>query len=84
MVKLMVWGLAYNTDDIKTCFTLPVKLLHIKSAALPKSFRFLVVTNASAATQKFEIRQLTSIIESIPFLDAIISISVFDDRSYDV
>ena len=36
MIYLMIRGLAYNTNDIKTCFALPVKLLHIEICGTPQ------------------------------------------------
>jgi hypothetical protein len=34
MRKAVIWWLAYNTDDIKTRFPLPIKLLYIKISGM--------------------------------------------------
>lgn len=40
MRKAVIWWLAYNTDDIKTRFPLPIKLLYIKISGTSQKLAF--------------------------------------------
>lgn len=40
MYKAVIWWLAYNTDDIKTRFPLPIKLLHTKISGTSQKLVF--------------------------------------------
>jgi hypothetical protein len=45
--KAVIWWLPYNTNDIKTRFPLPIKLLHIKICGTSQKLAFFGVTNVS-------------------------------------
>ena len=40
MRKAVIWWLAYNNDDIKTHFPLPIKLLYIKISGTNQKLAF--------------------------------------------